>query len=636
MINFEKNIATGEKSLESLEKRGGLKESLAEMVKNFSIKINKLLANFKAQDSEVAEIDKSSELTVEEIDYVKEESKIEEKLASLNEVAERVAVETDQEINRALVGESSAETPDLYKKTEDYINSESFEAAKDSFLLMENKLERTALLETYPQFLDYYENSVARESGESLSDKKNIINPNFDSRVPAEEEAQNISTLISGKNIEEIDKIFSNEQERSILLKSSLDMLKKRGKITEEEQKTKETLLKFIEIRSSVFEKIIESKNLEDASNSVLLYSSLVNNGNEVQQKSGMELLKKHLDLVKQITTSYTTTSYEQGDYYNSDAKLLRRSILEKGDKDVKGEAQKWFEETISSDKFDVNTIFCLQKLYGKDKKKIVDFAKTYIEKHDLPAEKLLKDWKLAKIEPHLGFASIKKLEDKMPGAAKVLHQEFKISDFWRYPTEVLVDQYNNRDNTDMPYGVIIFPNADHNGAFEQNSHLIEKLYEDTKGKYLLRIMEADGKFSLARNLLFLNKKYGDKHKISFGLLGGHGSKNSIQFGQDTLSNFFSEKNILSKKDFKGEGVKKIKSFFEEDPSIALISCSTGKERGIGQQISETYGAEIHAPDRPAAMIQLSTSFDQNGKIKFGTKYYHSGLEMKYSKGVKK
>ena len=409
-----------------------------------------------------------------------------------------------------------------------------------------------------------------------------------------------------------------------------MEIFRDRGKVSEEKQKVREALLRFIEIRPSYFEKIIQSKNPDDASNSVLLYSSLVSNGNEAQQKVGIALLKKHLDLVKKITTNY-----ESNDYYKSNTFLLRRSILEKGDKDIKVEAQKWFEETISTDKFDANTIFCLQRLYGKDKKSMVNLVKAYMEKHDLPTEKLLTDWKSAKIGPHLGFASIKKLEDKIPGATKVLHQEFKISDFWRYPTEVLVDQYKNRNNTEIPYGVIIFPIADHNGAFNQDTHLIKKLFNDTKGKYLIRIMEAEGKFSLARNLLSLDKKYGDKHKISFGLLGGHGTKNSIQFGPTTLNNLFSEKNLLRKKDFEGEGVKKIKSFFEENPSIALVSCSTGKEKGIGQKISEIYGAEINAPDRPAALIQLSVSFDQNGKIKFDTEYYHSGLEMKYSRGVK-
>ena len=443
-------------------------------------------------------------------------------------------------------------------------------------------------------------------------------------------ELLDVPFLILGKNTEEIYKIFSNEQEQSILLKSTVEIFRDRGKVSEEKQKVREALLRFIEIRPSYFEKIIQSKNPDDASNSVLLYSSLVSNGNEAQQKVGIALLKKHLDLVKKITTNY-----ESNDYYKSNTFLLRRSILEKGDKDIKVEAQKWFEETISTDKFDANTIFCLQRLYGKDKKSMVNLVKAYMEKHDLPTEKLLTDWKSAKIGPHLGFASIKKLEDKIPGATKVLHQEFKISDFWRYPTEVLVDQYKNRNNTEIPYGVIIFPIADHNGAFNQDTHLIKKLFNDTKGKYLIRIMEAEGKFSLARNLLSLDKKYGDKHKISFGLLGGHGTKNSIQFGPTTLNNLFSEKNLLRKKDFEGEGVKKIKSFFEENPSIALVSCSTGKEKGIGQKISEIYGAEINAPDRPAALIQLSVSFDQNGKIKFDTEYYHSGLEMKYSRGVK-
>ena len=38
--------------------------------------------------------------------------------------------------------------------------------------------------------------------------------------------------------------------------------------------------------------------------------------------------------------------------------------------------------------------------------------------------------------------------------------------DFGRYPVDVLVEQYDTRDDQEKPYGIVVFPEDDHNGSF--------------------------------------------------------------------------------------------------------------------------------------------------------------------------
>lgn len=56
---------------------------------------------------------------------------------------------------------------------------------------------------------------------------------------------------------------------------------------------------------------------------------------------------------------------------------------------------------------------------------------------------------------------SIVDLERLRPGICKTLNQEFGIIFFGRYPVDVLIAQYDERNNTSMPYGAVIFPHSD-------------------------------------------------------------------------------------------------------------------------------------------------------------------------------
>ncbi len=73
---------------------------------------------------------------------------------------------------------------------------------------------------------------------------------------------------------------------------------------------------------------------------------------------------------------------------------------------------------------------------------------------------------------------SLANLEAQRHGIGKVLQEEFGINDFARYPEELLIEQYDTRNRSDLPYGVIINPWYDHNGAFYGNTGVWQILFK--------------------------------------------------------------------------------------------------------------------------------------------------------------
>lgn len=220
---------------------------------------------------------------------------------------------------------------------------------------------------------------------------------------------------------------------------------------------------------------------------------------------------------------------------------------------------------------------------------------------------------------------NIEAVEALHPGASRVLLEEFGIKEFRRYPTGLLVKQYLEKDNHG-PYGVLLYSNDDHNNAFDTNADIIAKLGGQLdEGGVMLRIGEFDSKYELMKRLAVFNDRYGDEDKISFLVLGAHGSEEgfSTRFMQD-----------VNKETLEGEGVKKIKGYFVEQPNIVLASCSTGAENGFGQSVSKLYEARVLAPKQPTFVKDIGVSFDAENKAQFSVEYGNSDVLRTYSKGM--
>lgn len=220
-------------------------------------------------------------------------------------------------------------------------------------------------------------------------------------------------------------------------------------------------------------------------------------------------------------------------------------------------------------------------------------------------------------------------LESKRKGSVSELVHKYGIQEFQRYPEEMLLAQLEEED-TQQPYGVVVYPRDDWNGAFDADKKLWKDFFGETRSRCGLKIFECASRIDIARHLLDLDKKYGAEHKISFAVIAGHGQENKIQFGP-----WWGHFSALSKVDIgSGKGIRRVKDFFVEDPSIVFFSCSTGAEEGIAQELSQTLGAEVMAPNKPTHPNKLSITFDTQKKPKLGVEYSGKSTQtMAYNMG---
>lgn len=216
-------------------------------------------------------------------------------------------------------------------------------------------------------------------------------------------------------------------------------------------------------------------------------------------------------------------------------------------------------------------------------------------------------------------ITAITQLEHTRPGACELLYKEFGIADFGRYPTQLLETQCEEAGSSNKPYGVVLFPRNDWNGAFYGDNLALNELFEELHGEFGLRVVECEGKMDVARALIDLNRRYnpadGSGHKISLAIIGGHGTENSIRFGGDD------DRHALFTEDLQGRGVQRTSEFFKDNPTFILVSCSTGADKGIGQKLSEIMGAKVIAPKVPTSISKYQVGKRKGGKFRFNAEY---------------
>ena len=211
-------------------------------------------------------------------------------------------------------------------------------------------------------------------------------------------------------------------------------------------------------------------------------------------------------------------------------------------------------------------------------------------------------------------FSAICQLEKQRPGITRVLMEKYRIFNFARYPIDLLIDQYNSRDEASALYGVIASARHDHNGAFLNIKDQIGGAYQQAKELgFGLKVLEVED-FDEMRRLI---ERSAENHgPISFALVMAHGDQNFVTLGGDFL---------------KGIGyyelsadLTKFKDTFIPSASICLISCSTGVENGIGQRLSIALpGTEIHSPDNEAMLREKGIIIEMvEGRLRIKVLFY--------------
>lgn len=367
-------------------------------------------------------------------------------------------------------------------------------------------------------------------------------------------------------------------------------------------------------------------------------YSELVRKGNQQMVETGVEALSSHLPEIRKILLAEKNDLGPEfvEDIFLSDnlstQEKAKKIIVEMLQEKPEG---KYVAELIAA-------MFSEHSYFQQEGENQIQ---TFLERHNLKFEDIYPAWSLSTTTTS-GKVFLSKEEKVMPfnevveanlrriqevdrvnsGACKWLRDEWGVKDFGRYPADMLKMQYERRDDVSRPYGVIIMPRSDWNGAFYYNRFLFRDLLEEVQGDFNLRVAECEGKVELIWYLRKFNEKYNAKdgkgQKISLMVLGGHGTENTITFGRS-----YKKSDVLKIDDLERAVSNEPREYLEENPTFILASCSTGADKGIGQKLSAKFEAKVFAPEKPDSVGHIWA-----GRTKGGRWRFHA----KYSKGTKK
>ena len=398
------------------------------------------------------------------------------------------------------------------------------------------------------------------------------------------------------------------------------------------------------------------------------IWSTLLDSDIAEQRELGKAMLLKHLPLLQELLyaefddggngETHMATAWqglllrmEKADDFLKVFSALRNVWQVKKDKSWSAFYQKLFQPALAvkSKPLEQNQDFITRAaidLAGLDGSTLIDswtqagdesLAKIHGPSHQYAYEKNLK--------------ALYDLKQVSPEAPKELHERFGITHFGRYDKKMLQRQYEERESQ-VPYGIVIYPEADRNGAFFQNSsQLAQACLKLLMGGLETRIVEAGSQKELARRLSRMHKKYSlAGHKFAFAIVAGHGSKNSIALGNDRMpsppplpdsekSREEYEKELeiwrtskptdagsfVSDDLLAGKGINRaLEEWFEKDAPKVLISCSTGVEGGIAERVSAQTSGEVTAPEIPTNVKKIEVTFDEKGRPKFSVEYHGS------------
>src|SRR5258708_3510392 len=336
-------------------------------------------------------------------------------------------------------------------------------------------------------------------------------------------------------------------------------------------------------------------------------------------------------ELAKKVLVEFSSAALEKIDYGTFHGIISQ--IYEASEKDNREIIEKKIRTLINVNSYQGSHLLQEMILDGHSpdsSSKAKEILSEILVKLELDPEKCLNSWLQSTRERRLTIArnlsELFKLEEESPTAAAYLAKEFGVLDFARYPRELLKDQFDQRNDKSKPYGIVIFPRADHNGAFYHDTHVFGNVVKQLGDRYYLRVAEAETKIDVVRRLSTFKKNYGP---ATFAFIGGHGEPDLIQFGSLGGEGRYG----LRSEDLIGRGSERSRQFFVDNPTIILVSCSTGTKKGIGQKLSERLAATIIAPETPTSMSKVDISFSNNRPV-FKVSYRDSS-EKQYEKGIK-
>lgn len=212
--------------------------------------------------------------------------------------------------------------------------------------------------------------------------------------------------------------------------------------------------------------------------------------------------------------------------------------------------------------------------------------------------------------------------EEKIKG----LYTEMNMLYFGRYAKKTLdqTAKYLDPDYTPKrPIAFVAFNKHDWNKAFYNDANEVSNLSR----YYDIFAIETDSEDYFYKKAGEIKKKYG---KIPALVLGGHGTKESINFGKGD------EKGDIDVGD--EEELEKLKSNFSDNLIVISVACSSGLGEGsIAAVLSKALDATVWAPNEDTCLEEIVVN-KKNGSIKVNycgdvtNKFVNGDMVMKNNK----
>lgn len=189
-------------------------------------------------------------------------------------------------------------------------------------------------------------------------------------------------------------------------------------------------------------------------------------------------------------------------------------------------------------------------------------------------------------------FEVMQSLEDKNPGSVKILHEKFGITNFQRYPEDILLNQIKNEE-TNKNIGLLAFAESDPNGAFDNQLEIWNKVCNNQKDNLDFKIIECGSNIDLMRQLISL--KQNNNQKIDLAFLSAHSHKDSF---------YLSDNDSIDKDDIVKYS-SEIKNIFSDKAQLVANACSSAALGGWVNRLSKEAHIQAVGPDHPAGIIDV-------------------------------
>ncbi len=269
---------------------------------------------------------------------------------------------------------------------------------------------------------------------------------------------------------------------------------------------------------------------------------------------------------------------------------------------------------------------YLLASHFDEPHKKGKEMLQPFFDEYDLDIDKISQSWRRQNIKIEnirKNIKMIEELEKERPGITKYLLEEFNIANPAFHFKEMLIKQYEQKDDLEIPYGIVAV--APYRHFFPSGLEEVLKINK-VGGKSALskleenqvatRIVEFSSSYDLIYHLLKLRNKYNpneeEEKKTKFFIEHSHGRPEYLD------NNLNSEERISKKnlKDLTEKEREKIKNLFSKSCDFAAFSCFVGTEGGLAQSWSSIVDGNVFAPEEPIGNINMDVRVDKEKNVK--------------------